>query len=154
MERKGKKYQVILTEKQVRILSYACDQFSRLICGQDWSFQELLESAWERRSVEATGHFMDKEFEGGWHKMREEAEDICRQIKQRFWGLDYCTLNGVRYDPTADILFDIHQVLRHQLWLDKPEQDRERWTVDAYEGMQFGDEPMCKIKPIKDDDTD
>ena len=147
-----KKYQVTLTERQVKLLSYACDQFSRLICGQDRSFQELMEAAWEMRSKEATGNFMDKEFDGGWHKMREEAEDICRQIKQRFWGLDYCTLNGVHYDPTADILFDIHQVLRHQLWLDRPDEDKTRWTVDADKGMQFGDEPMCIITKIEDNE--
>lgn len=34
-------YQLELTERQARILSYACDHFSRLICGQDLSYQEL-----------------------------------------------------------------------------------------------------------------
>lgn len=33
-------YQLELTEKQAKMLSYTCDQFARLICGQDWSYQE------------------------------------------------------------------------------------------------------------------
>lgn len=44
-----KKYQITLTEKQARLLSYALEQFMRLIVGQDWAFQDLMESAWEKR---------------------------------------------------------------------------------------------------------
>ena len=60
-----KKYTLTLTKEQLKVLSYACDQFSRLICGQDWSYQNLMEEAWEKRSKKATGKIMDKEFEGG-----------------------------------------------------------------------------------------
>lgn len=141
-------YQVTLTKRQVQLLSYACDQFSRLICGQDWSFQELMEAAWERRCKEATGKMMDKEWEGGWSDMRSEADDLSKYIKKRFWGLESNTLYGIHYDQTADILWDIHQVLRHQLWLDKPDEDKSTITVDASEAMRIGDEPLINIKRI------
>lgn len=142
-------YQLELTERQARILSYACDQFSRLICGQDWSYQELFEAAWEKRCKEATGNMMDKEFEGGWYEMRADAEAICKQAKKRFWGCEANSMYGVNYDDTADILFDLHQILRHQLWLDRPEDQKSHITVDADEAMQYGDEPLAKIKRIK-----
>lgn len=142
-------YQLELTERQARILSYACDQFSRLICGQDWSYQELFEAAWEKRCKEATGNMMDKEFEGGWDKMRADAESICKQIKKRFWDCEANAMYGIHYNDTADILFSLHQVIRHQLWLDRPEDQKSHITVDAYEAMRYGSEPLAKINKIK-----
>lgn len=141
-------YQLELTERQARILSYACDHFSRLICGQDWFYQELFESAWEKRCKEATGNMMDKEFEGGWYEMRADAEAICKQIKKRFWGCEANAMYGVNYDDTADLLFDLHCVIRHQLWLDSPEDQKSRFTVDSDEAMQYGSEPLAKIQKI------
>lgn len=142
-------YQLELTERQARILSYACDQFSRLICGQDWSYQELFEAAWEKRCKEATGKMMDKEWDGGWDEMRADAEAICKQAKKRFWGCASNAMYGINYDDTADILFSMHQVLRHQLWLDQPEKERLSWSVDGDEPRQWGSEPLAKIKKIK-----
>lgn len=92
---------------------------------------------------------MDKEWDGGWYNMRHDAEEICQNIKKRFWGLGRQTLYGVYYDETADILFDIHCVIRHQLWLDKPDENKSTMTVDASEAMQFGKEPLAKIEKIK-----
>lgn len=80
--------------------------------------------------------------------MRAEAEEICKHIKSRFWGLESNALYGIHYDPTADILWDIHQVLRHQLWLDKPDEDKSTTTVDASEAMRISDEPLITIKQI------
>lgn len=91
---------------------------------------------------------MDKEFDGGWYEMRADAEAICNQIKKRFWGCEANAMYGVNYDDTADILFDMHQVLRHQLWLDSPEDQKSHITVDAYEAMQYGSEPLAIIKKI------
>lgn len=141
----AKKYIIELTEKQAQLLSFACDQFPRLIQGQDWSFRELFEEAWERRCKDATGNFMDENFEGGWHNMREDAEIFCKEIKRRFWNLAPNANYGVHYDVTADILFDIHQAIRHQLWLDTPDSERLNYTVDASPAHQFGSEPIAKV---------
>jgi hypothetical protein len=140
------KYTIELTEKQARLLSWACDQLPRLIEGQDWSFQQLMEEAWEKRCKEATGKYMDDEWNGGWKAMREEAERICKEIKQKFWGLPANAMNGIHYDDTADILFDIHQVIRHQLWKDNPNPNKSHITVDSSPATQFGSEPLIKIE--------
>lgn len=140
-------YTLHLTKRQVELLSYACDQFSRLIIGQDWAYQYLFEQAWEKRCKEAVGgHGFDKEWEGGWQAMRDDAEEISNQIKKRFWGLDSRSMYGIHYDDVADILFSIHQVLRHQLWLDKPEDKKSHITVDSDKAMQIGSEPLAKIE--------
>ena len=142
-----KKYIIELNERQMRLLSWALDTLPRLIQGQDHSFQDLLEQAWEKRCKEATGKMMDDEWDGGWHEMRHEAEETCLKIKRRFWGLPPNTLNGIHYDDTADILWDMYQVIRHQLWLDNPDPEKPRWTVDASPATQFGDEALIVVKP-------
>lgn len=50
-----KTYTIQLTERQVKLLSYTCDRMARLIQGQDWTYQELMEEAWEKRCKEAVG---------------------------------------------------------------------------------------------------
>ena len=150
MSEKPRKYKIELTEHQLRILSFVCDQYSRLICGQGWEYQQLFEAAWERRAKEATGNAMDKEFEGGWYAMREQAEQTVNQIKALFWGMEPNAHYGIYYDKTADLLFEMHQVIRHQLWLDTPEDERSRWTVDASEAMTLTDEPLIKVEQIEE----
>ena len=142
-------YNLKLTENQVKVLSRACDVYSRLICGQDREYQDLFEAAWEKRCKEATGNIMDGEFEGGWYKMRNDAEKLCKEIKKKFWGLNGGSLYGVKYSETSDVLFDLHQVIRHQLWLDRPEDKKSHYTVDASEAMQFANEPLATIEKIK-----
>ena len=143
------KYQITLTEKQARLLSYALDQFPRLIEGQDSSFQDLMESAWEKRCKKATGNMMDDEWDGGWNAMREDAERICKEIKKRFWGLKWNANYGIRYNDEADILYDMHCVLRHALWLSQPEP-KNHMTVDSNPAHQFGSEPLATIT-LKDE---
>lgn len=139
-----KQYTIKLSKRQLQLLSYACDRMSRLIEGQDWTYQELMEQAWEKRCKEAVGgHGMDNDWDGGWHNMRQDAEDICKKIKKRFWGCESNQMYGIKYDSVSDILYDMHQVMRHKLWLDS---DRQFIGVDSSEAMQVSDEPLIKIE--------
>ena len=88
-------YNLKLTKRQAKLLSYACDQFARCIQGQDWVLQDLMESAWEKRCKEATGKTMDNEWDGGWYDMHHEAEGICKRIKKRFWGCEANAMYGI-----------------------------------------------------------
>lgn len=139
-----KKYIIELNERQARLLSWALDTFPRLIEGQSHAFQDLMESAWEKRCMKATGKMMDEEFEGGWSNMREDAETFCKEIKRRFWDLAPNAEYGIHYDVAADILWDIYQCLRFELWKNHPEP-KSHITVDAFPATQFGDEPLCKV---------
>jgi len=141
-------YNLQLTEKQARLLSYACDHLSRIIEGQDWTYQEFLEAAWEKRCKEATGKPMDEAWDGGWSNMRAEAEEISKQIKKRFWGCEANAMYGIHYDDTADILHDIHRVIRHQFYKDRG--DTSLATVDAETPTSsIGTEPLAIISKIK-----
>ena len=139
-----KKYVLELNQKQAELLSWALDTFPRLIEGQNHAYQDLLESAWERRCKKATGRSMDDEFEGGWQKMREDAETFCKEIKRRFWDLAPNANYGIHYDESADILWDIYATLRYEIWKNKPEP-KSHFTVDAYLATQFGKEPLAKV---------
>lgn len=139
-----KKYVLELNQKQAELLSWALDTFPRLIEGQDHAYQDLLESAWERRCKKATGSSMDDEFEGGWHKMREDAETFCKEIKRRFWNLAPNANYGIHYDESSDILWDIYQTLRYEIWKNRPEP-KSHITVSAFPATQFGKEPLVKV---------
>lgn len=139
-----KKYIIELTEKQARLLSWALNTLPRLIEGQCFTFQDLMESAWEKRCKKATGKMMDEEFEGGWSNMRKDAETFCKEIKKRYWDLAPNADYGIHYDDSADILWDIYQCLRFELWKNLPEP-KPHYTVDASPATQFGDEPLCKV---------
>lgn len=142
-----KKYTIELNQKQAELLSWALDTFPRLIEGQDHAFQFLFENAWEKRCKKATGKSMDDKFEGGWGAMREDAEKFCNEIKKRFWGLAPIANNGIHYDDSADILWDIYQVLRHELWKNRPEP-KSHYTVDAYPADKCGSEPLAKVTSV------
>lgn len=140
----AKKYIIELNEKQARLLSWALDTFPRLIEGQNRAYQDLFESAWEKRCKKATGKMMDDEFEGGWYEMREDAETFCKKIKKRFWDLAPNADYGIHYDDSADILWDIYQCVRYELWKNRPEP-KSHITVDAFPATQFGKESLCKV---------
>ena len=55
---------------------------------------------------------------------------------------------GIHYDDTADILFDIHRVLRHQFYKDRG--DTSFSTVDSKNPTSsIGTEPLAIISKIK-----
>lgn len=81
--------------------------------------------------------------------MREDAETFCKEIKKRFWNLGWCSLNGIRYDDVADIIWDCHRVLRHELWKNRPE--RSNITVDSENpSYAIGSEPLIKVTSRED----
>ena len=142
-------YTLELTKRQAQLLSWACDSIARIIEGQDHTYQDFMEMAWEKRCKEATGKMMHEEWDGGWSNMRQDAETMCKQLKKRFWGLESNVLYGIHYDDSADVLWDIHQVIRHQLWLDRPESEKSHITVDASSAMRVGDSPLAVIKKLE-----
>lgn len=146
-----KKYILEMNERQARLLSWVCDTFPRLIEGQSHAFQDLFESAWEKRCKKATGNMMDEDFEGGWNKMREDAETFCNEIKRRFWDLAPNANNGIYYDEVADIIWDCHRVIRHELWKNNP--TRSNMTVDSENpSSPIGNEPLIKVTSKDDQD--
>lgn len=140
-DKQEKKYLIEVTERQLQILSNGCETLSRTICGQLDMFADICEDNWEK-------HHKDEEHRigsGHWNSMRDDVKGHCDALRWLCWKQGPGYLYGVNYDDRADILWDLYQVFRHQLWLDRPASVKSRMTVDSYEPMQFGDEPLAKI---------
>ena len=126
-----------LNRRQLEILSDACDNHSRNICGQlDVGLSDILEAGIARE-------YKTADFEHR-HQIRERAMELLREVKVLVWNMGAGASYGVNYDAKADILFDIHQVIRHQLWKMRPEP-RPQMSVCSTQGFPFGDEPFVTV---------
>ena len=129
-------YALTLNRRQLKLLSQECDSDSRNIIGQ-------LDAGVGFDIDEAI--FKHYEGDARW-KLRDQVKLMLKGIYQSCWNLNAGQYNGIRYDDEADILFDMYQVLRHQLWLEKP--NRSMMTVDA-DVHQWGDEPLIEVERNK-----
>lgn len=140
-----KRYTIELGEKQLRALGYVCDMFPRLIEGQlDIALQPILEEAWEK----VHKGWRDEEKEAWW-AMRDETEAALDEMRKKYWDLTGGRYNGIHYDDYADMIWDMYQVIRHALWLQLTEKQKEatRWTVDAFPASQVGNEKLITVEP-------
>lgn len=149
-----KKYQIEVTERQLQLLSYACEKADRQIIGQlDISLENDLMDAWEReykKDNNIKGYF--KKLPEEWYYVQNEVQRHIDELRKLCWHQDRCTMYGIHYDETADTLFDMHCVFRHALWESRPEEEKSNWTVDASEHTYpYGDEPNAKIIKVIDD---
>jgi hypothetical protein len=143
----SKQFTITLSERQLRLLAYACRVTDRLIIGQlDFSLQECCESAFEKlHKNDGKGKIGGDE----WHAMRFEVEEAIRRLRKLCWGVEYGENHGIYYDETADTLFDMQKVIEHALWLEKDPDKRSNWTNDAFEHTSpIGDEKNIKIKKV------
>lgn len=139
------RYLIEVNKSQLRILSSMCESMSRIICGQlITTFSMICENAWENL------HKEDKSHRDNWISMSNEVEKHCDELRKLCWGQDRGSLNGIHYNKISDILWDLYQVFRHQLWLDEPEDKKSYMTVDSDEPLNTGTEPLAKITLISD----
>lgn len=134
------RYVISLTRKQLQLISIACERMSRNLCGQlDMGVYYELEKAIER------------------HHEGEERMDLLSDVRNtlddlraRCWKLSSRQFYGLHYDKDSDILFDIHQVLRHQLWLEDPNRSNAVVMATVH---KFAPEPLITIRKEDNDGT-
>lgn len=145
--KENKQFTITLSERQLRLLAYACRVTDRLIIGQlDYSLQECCEGAFLKL------HKNDEAGKVGsdmWKTMRfvvEKSMDILRKL---CWGVEGGQNHGIYFDETADILFDMQKVMEHALWLEEDPAKRSKWTNDAFEHKStYGDEKNINVKKV------
>lgn len=149
-----KKYQIEVTERQLQLLSWACDMADRQIIGQlDASLWHECMSAWEREYRKDNGikeslSTLPKE----WHTVRAQVDAHIDELRRLCWHQDKHTMYGIGYNDTADTLFDMHCVFRHALWKEEPKDKRSECVVSAYpHDHPYGSEPLAKINEVFDD---
>ncbi len=137
-------YNMELTKRQLELLSEACDCHSRNICGQlDVGLGDVIELAIHRLPK----YDFDVK-----HDIREAAKKKLYEIKSLVWNLGPGSNMGIHYDDNSDILFDIHQVIRHFLWKLRPEP-KESCCLSASPARQWGSEPLVNIKTLPENGT-
>lgn len=139
-----KKYTITVNEKQLKALSHICDMYSRIICGQlDLGMRDRCESAWERDHKNEDGSTPIGSED--WYAMRNEVEYHLNALKKLCWDCDKNCDYGIGYDDYADMLYDMHQVMRHEVWKENGEKS---YTVDAYEPLKHGKEELIDVKRV------
>ena len=142
--KENKQFTITLSERQLRLLAYACRVTDRLIIGQlDYSLKECCEGAFLKlHKNDGAGKVGSDE----WKTMRfvvEKSMDILRKL---CWGVEGGQNHGIYFDETADILFDMQKVMEHALWLEEDPAKRSKWTNDAFEHKStFGSERNIKV---------
>lgn len=57
--------------------------------------------------------------------------------------------HGKKLDDAFRILYDIHQVVRYRLAIDRPQKKKMPWSVDCRDPLQTSSvQPLAKIEPI------
>lgn len=149
-----KKFQIEVTERQLQLLSYACEKADRQIIGQlGISLEDDCLVAWEREykkenNIKGALRTLPEE----WYDVRAKVEKHIDELRQLCWKCDKFRYYGIKYDNTADTLWDMHRVFRHALWSERPE--RSYMTVDSEnpsEILRYGSEPYARIIKVIDD---
>ena len=145
--KENKQFTITLSERQLRILAYACRVTDRLIIGQlDYSLQECCEAAFEKLHKNDGAGKIGSDM---WYTRRYVVEKSMDILRQLCWGVKRSTNHGIYYDETADILFDMQKVMEHALWLEKDPEKRPKYTNDAFEHRSpIGDESNIKVEKL------
>lgn len=101
MEHNDKQFTITLSERQLRLLAYACRVTDRLIIGQlDYSLKECCEGAFLKLHKNDGAGKVGSDM---WNTMRfvvEKSMDILRKL---CWGVERAQNHGIYFDETADI---------------------------------------------------
>src|SRR3990167_5112032 len=101
-----KKYIVELTKKQLELLQQATEFSSRFICGQ------VTHSFWISQA-------QYKDFDKPeWREKANEVDKRMDEVKKIWWNMESPGHHGLGFHPESDMLWDMYQVIRHQLWKD------------------------------------
>ena len=131
-------FSIELNKHQLEAISNACECHSRNICGQlDVGLEDVIEAGIARSYTTAT---FDKR-----HQIRETARMKLYEVKSLVWDLGPGSNKGIHYDDKSDILFDIHQVIRHFLWQLRPEP-KPTCCNCASSAHQWGSDPLITVK--------
>lgn len=142
----AKKYRVTLTEKQFSVIQDACEEYLRVRLGQGWYLADELSGRTFNLSRDDNPNF-DRDF----HVFLEKR-DMARIALDAALRITLQGSNGViqtRKEPEDLVAEDIFEAFRHQRWLEKPEDERSFWTVDAGRPLNWSEEPLPEIEMVE-----
>lgn len=132
---------VAISSEELQLLSYICNTIMRFYCGQTFTMVDTLMNCWMRFHNDNTEEY---------YRVREEVKYDVELLHMLCWNQNVSENYGIHYNETVDILFDMHQVFRHALWKDLPEDKRRFFTVDSDEPKQSSDILLLSINKEKE----
>lgn len=128
-----KNYTITVTESQLRLLAEVTEKASRTIVGQlrYGVREELIRAMMRHETYSEDNMFL--------------VDNLLRTIKALCWKQEEFTDYGVGYDKKSDTLWDMYEVMRHQLWKDSEEP--LEYVVSAYPAHHWNkEEPLIKVE--------
>lgn len=133
---KEKIYKITLTESQLRLLSEHSERSARVIAGQlEYGIRDILLEA-----LNKSGNRNENTI--------KLIDDVLHFLKGICWNLPSHSAYGVGYDKESDTLWDMYEVIRHQLWRDS--EDRVEYTNSSYPASHWNKEvPLIEVELVK-----
>lgn len=131
------KYRIELTEEQMRVLEDCCNQYMRILMGQETDLARLLtEHMFNKIDFEDDNPKRNGQFER-WITKRDAIKDILQSVMRIAYGIPHGVPNEKSEDcMIAECMWDAIRFARGTIRWDKP---------------QIGSEPSPKIEVIEDD---
>lgn len=133
----------ILDTHQMELLRNVCEQAARLIAGQlDYTLVDELVQAYEKSYKNDVEKLKDTD------KVRTLVSKEFDKLHTLCWDLPINADHGMNYDENSDILWDMYQVIRHQLWNDNQKGKDKFWCVCADKPMKTSKEEFILIEKV------
>jgi len=131
-------YQLTVTEKQLRMINTALEEYFRVGLNQWGNLADRIASIGVDFSRDNPKH--DKIFDDYISK-RDDVRVVLEAAGRILWPYG---LNKQADDNL--VAQDIYQVIRHQLWLDNQNRDELSWIVDSQKPfLQSGEPPVLCV---------
>lgn len=139
-------YRLTVTEKQLRLINTALEEYFRLGANQWWPLAERLAAMNFDLSTENPDH--DKSFDRFMHT-RDAVGAVFEAAGRIMWpdGLERLTADNI-------IAQDMWQVIRHQLWMDDPNPNKSVFCCDANTPCLNSQEPVVKCEKVQTKEGD
>ena len=133
-------YQLTVTEKQLRLINTALEEYFRLGLNQWRDLADRLATIGVDISYEDPNRKWVFE---SMIKKRDDALIVLEAAGRILWPHVL-----TKQDEDNILAQDIWQVIRYQLWLDDPDREKRGYCVDGNKPLIQSDEPIAKCEKI------
>lgn len=135
-------YQLTVNERQLRLINAALEEYFRLGLNQWLGLADRLSTIGLEVPPVDDPH-RGQVFDRCIHT-RDDARIVMEAAGRVLWPY------GLTKQDADNILAqDIYQVIRHQLWIDNPDRDKFRYSVDADPPLLQSGEPAARCVKIE-----
>ena len=141
-------YKLTVTPKQLAVIQAALENYFRTRMGQYFDLVSDIAFApkevWDKTpnsEVEEKDE-IDNISEFARRNAAKELMDAAYKV---------CVPPGMYMPKSPEMLIaeDIWRVIRHQLWKERPPEQKNSWTVDSAEPLHVGSEPSIRMEKIE-----